>query len=168
MLALLMCACLAADPDPRFEAFAKEMSGVELTGSFTIDGMNGSPKQESYTIRKVEKLPQENLWRFYARIKYGETDVELPMDLIVLWAGDTPVITLDKVWLPGLGTFSARVVFHDNKYAGTWQHDDKGGHLFGSYKRVEAAAEGAPEKSTEPAKPKDSSPATNKPAEKTP
>jgi hypothetical protein len=134
MLALMLLTCLAAEPDAREIDFAKSLSGVEFLGAFTVDGAHDTLKTESYTIRKVEKLPQADLWRFVARIRYGETDVELPMDLPVKWAGNTPVITLDNVWLPGLGTFSARVVIHDQKYAGTWRHDDKGGHLFGAIK----------------------------------
>ena len=96
-----------------------------------------------------------------ARIQYGETDIELPMDLPVKWAENTAVITLDNVWLPGLGTFSSRVLIHENKYAGTWRHDDHGGHLFGIIKplkkklepgkSVESAANEAPAK-TDPVK----------------
>lgn len=139
MVALFLCAVLAADPVPHHDEFAKAMSGVEFVGTFTVDGIEGSPKKETYTIRKVEKLPQGDLWRFTARIRYGETDVELPMEFPVLWAGKTPVITLDNVWLPGLGTFSARVMIHDNHYTGTWRHDDKGGLMFGQIKPIEDA-----------------------------
>jgi hypothetical protein len=58
------------------------------------------------------------------------------MPINVLWAGNTPVMTLDKITIPGLGTFSARVVFHENKYAGTWVHDNVGGHLFGRIEKM--------------------------------
>ena len=64
-------------------------------------------------------------------MKYANKDLTLPITLPVIWAGDTPMITLDNVALPGMGTFSARVLFHRNRYAGTWQHDDIGGHMFG-------------------------------------
>ncbi len=141
MFALVFFACLAAQPDPLHTEFAAAMSGVEFTGKFTVDGASGEPKAETYTIRKVEKLPQGDLWRFTARIRYGDTDVELPMELPVLWAGKTPVITLDNVWLPGLGTFSARVMIHDNHYTGTWRHDDKGGLLYGTIKKLPVAEE---------------------------
>jgi hypothetical protein len=134
-LAAIMCLCLAADAPERDAAFAEKLSQVEFVGSFTLIGSERNLKSESYAIRKVEKLPQADLFRFVARIKYGETDVELPMDLPVLWSGNTPVITLDNVWLPGLGTFSARVLVHEDRYAGTWQHDEKGGHLFGIIKK---------------------------------
>ena len=65
------------------------------------------------------------------RIQYGELDVTLPLDLQVFWAADTPVITLTNFTIPALGTFSARVLVHGSGYAGTWQHGEQGGHLFG-------------------------------------
>ena len=48
-----------------------------------------------------------------------------------LAAGDTPVITLTHVVVPGLGTFTSRVMVYGDRYAGTWQHDKVGGHLWG-------------------------------------
>ena len=65
------------------------------------------------------------------RIQYGEHDLTVPVPVRIQWAGKTPVITLDRVAIPGLGTFDARVVIHDRKYAGMWRHDEVGGHLFG-------------------------------------
>ena len=58
-------------------------------------------------------------------------DLTVPVPVQVKWAGKTPVITVDKVSIPGLGTFSARVLLDNDRYAGTWSHDEKGGHLFG-------------------------------------
>tara|TARA_R110002049_G_scaffold47902_1_gene138350 strand:+ start:37865 stop:38395 length:531 start_codon:yes stop_codon:yes gene_type:complete len=116
----------------REEKLAEYLSGAKFSGRFTLEGRpDAAPKAEEYTISKCEKLPAENMFRFTARIKYGDTDQEVPMDLKVLWSGQTPVITLDSFWIPGMGTFSARVLIHSDRYAGTWQHDEKGGHLFG-------------------------------------
>ena len=115
----------------REEKFAKFMSGASLKGRFTILGMKEKMPEETYTIAKCEKLAEGNLYRFTARIQYGDTDTELPMDIPVEWAGDTPVISLTKMWLPGLGTFSARVLIYGDSYAGTWSHDEVGGHMFG-------------------------------------
>jgi alpha-D-ribose 1-methylphosphonate 5-triphosphate diphosphatase len=44
---------------------------------------------------------------------------------------DTPVITLDNVSLPGLGTYTARVQVYDKTYAGTWSAGDHAGMLHG-------------------------------------
>ncbi|MCR9296896.1 MAG: hypothetical protein NXI32_29655, partial [bacterium] len=87
--------------------------------------------EESYEIQKVEKQPEGDWWLITARIKYGERDMVFPVPLEVKWAGTTPVMTLDNMTIPGFGTFGARVVFHKDKYAGTWQHDNVGGHMFG-------------------------------------
>ncbi len=121
-----------ATTQARFDRFAKLLTGAKFKGSFTLDGKPLSDLQEEeYEIEKVEKMPELDLWSLTARIKYGKKDVSVPVPLFVKWAGETPVLTLDNLTLPGLGTFSSRVVLHGDKYAGTWQHDDKGGHLFG-------------------------------------
>lgn len=128
----------------RNQRFADYMSGVKFIGRFTVlDEQRQSDRmpEEEYTIHKCEKLPQGDLFRFTARIRYGDTDTEVPMDLPVKWAGRTPVITLENLWIPGLGTFSSRVVIHGDRYAGTWDHGPKGGHLFGRIEKIEEGSE---------------------------
>lgn len=114
------------------EKFQRLLTGAKLNGMFTVDGQPlDKPSAEQYEIEKVEKQADGDWWLITARIKYNGKDFQIPVPVEVKWAGTTPVITLDKVTLPGYGTFSARVVFHGERYAGTWQHDDHGGHLFG-------------------------------------
>lgn len=124
---------------PPIEDFEKYLSGSVLTGVFTIDGKPlNSLEEERYEIKTAKKVAgQDSLWEIVTRIKYGKKDIELPVEINVEWVGRTPVMVMDSVALPGLGTFSARVVFHDKKYAGTWKHDDVGGHLFGRVERNE-------------------------------
>jgi hypothetical protein len=130
----------AGAADPRFQRLIEQMTNVKLVGRFTIIGKDEGPlAKEEYTIQKVEKLPEGDKWMFMCRIKYGQHDVALPLPLDVKWAENTPVITLDELTIPGLGTFSARVVLHDNKYAGTWRHDQVGGHLFGVIEKMPAS-----------------------------
>lgn len=112
------------------------LSGCKFVGKFTIDGKDNA-KTEEYTISKCEKLADPDMYRLTARIKYGDIDSELPLELPIRWSGNTPVITLDNFWIPGMGTFSARVLLHSDRYAGTWQHDAVGGHMFGKIERVE-------------------------------
>jgi hypothetical protein len=120
----------------REQKLAEYLSGAIFAGKFTIDGREeGSPKTEEYTISKCEKLDAPDMYRMTARIKYGETDSEVPLDIKILWSGNTPVITLDSLWIPGMGTFGARVLIHSGRYAGTWQHDAVGGHMFGKIKK---------------------------------
>lgn len=128
-----------ADGQDREQRIAEYLSGSKFVGRYTTDhDDSGAAKPESYTIGQVEKLPEPDLYRLTTRIQYGETDTEVPIDLKILWSGNTPVITLDNLWIPGMGTFSARVLVHQGRYAGTWSHGDKGGHLFG---RIEKAAD---------------------------
>ena len=115
-----------------FKKFESTLANAVLTGKFTITGKQTPPREESYTIRSVKKMAQGDYWLFTARIKYGKRDVTLPMPIPVKWAGDTPVISLDDLTLPGLGTFSAHVVIDGDKYAGTWAHGKVGGHMFGA------------------------------------
>lgn len=123
------------EPSAREQRLAKYLSGTQFIGRFTIDGKDNVPKTEAYTIKSCEKLPSADLYRFVARIKYGDVDQEVPMDLKILWSGNTPVITLDSLWIPGMGTFDARVLIQSGpeagRYAGTWQHGEAGGHMFG-------------------------------------
>ena len=123
---------------PPVAEFEKYLSGATLTGVFTIDGKPlNALEEERYEISSAKKLEgDDNLWEIKTRIKYGHKDLTVPVVVTLEWVGRTPMIVLDSITIPGLGTFSARVVFHDRKYAGTWKHDNVGGHLFG---RVEPA-----------------------------
>ena len=119
--------------------FAETLSGAVMTGSFTTtsgEGQGKAPKEEKYTLGKVEKL-QNDYWLFNVRIQYGDKDATLPLPLEVQWAGDTPVITLTKQPVPGFGTFTARVLIYDDHYAGFWDGANHGGHLFGRITRPE-------------------------------
>ena len=50
------------------------------------------------------------------------------------------MVTLTKATLPGLGEgFSARVLFYEGRYAGTWQHGPVGGHMFGTIEKAKPA-----------------------------
>jgi len=126
------------DEAARFAAFTKAMTNVKLVGKFTIAGDDDKdPIRDEYTISSVAKVGEADLWIVSARIRYGSVDLTVPVPVEVKWAGKTPVITLDNVTIPGLGTFSSRVVIDGPLYAGTWQHDAVGGHMFGKIVPVE-------------------------------
>lgn len=128
------------------DAFSKLLSGSTLRGHFTVDGQTEGLKEELYQIQRVTKLPSGDMWLFNVRIRYGDHDVTVPLPLKVQWAGQTPMIVVDHVTIPGMGTFDARVLLADRRYAGTWQHGDVGGHLFGTIVPAEQAAKDAQEK----------------------
>ena len=114
--------------------FEKTMSGATMVGRFTVEGQDADkpPAEERYVISKVTKIGEDR-WMFIARI--GEAKFPVPLPLPVKWAGDTPVISVTKVKVPGMGTYSARVLVYDDHYAGTWDAGDHGGHLWGRIER---------------------------------
>jgi hypothetical protein len=133
--------------DPLEQSNAREavlqqkLTGVKFIGYHTelpgddADSKTPPPlKPEEYSISKVDRL-KDDFWLFHSRIRYGDHDVTVPLALKVKWAGDTPVITVDQVLVPGLGTFSARVVIHGDQYAGVWSAQDHGGQLLGRIAR---------------------------------
>jgi hypothetical protein len=132
--------------------FGKLLSGSTFVGRYTDSNQPAGalPKEDRYTIHKVSKI-QGDMWLFQTRIQYGEHDVTLPLPLKVLWAGNTPVITLDKVPVPGMGSFDARVLIHGDQYSGTWSGANHGGHLFGRIEKAEATEKPA-SAATDPAK----------------
>lgn len=112
--------------------FSAKLTGSALVGAFTVDGQETDkpPHMERYELESVTKAVGDN-WVFVSRIKYGQNDVKIPLTIKVLWAGDTPIISLTDFEIPGLGTFTARVMFYSDRYVGTWQHGEVGGHMFG-------------------------------------
>ena len=116
--------------------FAEALSNCELVGQFTIEGQpqNAGMKPDRYLIGKVAKAKDD-----YWALVYYHKNIPIPLILRVIWAGDTPVMTLDEFTIAGLGTFSSRIMFDLNTdlYAGTWQHGDVGGLMFGRIDRAE-------------------------------
>lgn len=94
------------------------------------DGSLTPEKEEKYTIVGVTKLEGDN-WLIHARIQYGNRDVVAPIPAQVKWAGDTAVICVTDLAIPGGGTYTARVLIFENTYAGTWKGSDHGGLLNG-------------------------------------
>ncbi|MDF1745926.1 MAG: hypothetical protein P1V19_19665 [Gimesia sp.] len=154
ILLLASATGMAADPsqqnddqtkqqEKREKKFEQQMAGATLVGHFTVDGkQNGkAPRVERYEIASAKKLNGDQ-WLLTARIKYGNHDISVPMPLNVFWAGDTPVISLTNLAIPGLGSgFTSRVMFFEGRYAGTWQHGKVGGHLWGKIEYAEKKTE---------------------------
>ncbi|MGY8651993.1 MAG: hypothetical protein ACKVJX_00065 [Verrucomicrobiia bacterium] len=112
--------------------FQNSMKNAVFVGRWclTKDGKMGESKKERYTINNAQKVTDKS-WVISARMQWGEKDITVPIPISLLWAGDTPVITLDKLWIPGAGTYSARVMVYDDTYAGTWSGPSYGGLLNG-------------------------------------
>jgi hypothetical protein len=120
--------------------FSEMLSGVTLKGRFTSDRNDTAPSHEDqYDIQSVTKVLGD-YWLFQVRIKYGNRDRTLPLPLRVVWAGDTPVITLDNMTVPGFGAFTARVMIFEGRYTGIWDGAGHGGVMVGTITKQAAPA----------------------------
>lgn len=109
--------------------FQESMANVLMEGGATRDGKEGV-STDKYSVVKVEKTGPES-WTFQVKVNMKGTEVVLPLPIDIKWAGDTPVITLTDKILPGMGTYTARVVIYRGNYAGTWSGAHGGGKVFG-------------------------------------
>jgi hypothetical protein len=113
--------------------FQDSLTGVMLDGQSTRDGKPGV-SDDKYDIERVEKGAGD-AWTFYVKVSMQGREMVLPLPIDVKWAGDTPVITLTDKSLPGMGTYTARVVVYRGQYAGTWKGGSGGGKVFGTIKK---------------------------------
>lgn len=102
------------------------------------NGALGPEKEDSYSISSATKLSGES-WIVSAKMQYGKKELVLPIPVKVRWAGDTPIIVVEKLPIPGGGVYSARVLVYDNTYAGTWSGGDHAGLLSGIIVKTPAA-----------------------------
>ena len=119
-------------------AFTEQMQNVVLVGHFTIEGRDtggGSPAR--YEIARVVKVGDDR-WRFDVHMVYGSVDATLPVVVPIVWAGDTPMVSITDFTIPTLGTFTARVFFYDDRYGGSWQHGQFGGLMYGEIEPLDA------------------------------
>lgn len=139
----------------REREFKKALTGATLKGTWQMTGEEGlagkaplsEPRPETYTIDKVSKA-SDDYWVITARIQYADKNVYIPVTVRVVWAEDVAMITLDEMALPGLGTYSARVMIHRGFYSGTWFGKNYGGVLSGQIVHDDAAE---PDPATKPA-----------------
>ena len=121
--------------------FTERMRGSALVGHFTVAGREDRGSMaDRYDLSSVVKVG-DGLWRFDTRMRHGDTDMTLPITVPMRFIGDTPVVMLTDYTIPTLGTFTARVMFDGDRYAGTWQHGRVGGLMYG---RIEKGAGGTP------------------------
>lgn len=135
------------DQTEREARLAKQLTGAVLRGSFQMtnaEGLEGKapmtkPSVERYEIAAATKIG-DDFWTITARIQYADRDVNVPVPVRIKWAAGTPIITLDKMNIPLIGQYSARVVIDDGFYGGTWRGPTYGGVLSGQILRKEDVA----------------------------
>lgn len=124
-----------ASLDDRERAFTERMKDVSLVGTFTVAGREDrAASPDRYDISSVEKVG-DDLWRFTVRMS-DAGNVSVPITVPMRWVSDTPVIDMREYSIPGIGTFSAHVVFDGNQYAGTWANPKFGGLMYGKIEKM--------------------------------
>lgn len=116
------------------QQFIDKMRGAAMVGRFTIAGREDrAATPDRYDIYSVDKVGDDQ-WRFNAKI--GESGVTLPIVVTMKFVDDTPLILMTDATIPGMGTFTVRVFFYGDQYAGTWHHAGRGGgQMFGRLER---------------------------------
>ena len=148
ILSALLLAFAAQDPAPAPEMtpverdFQQMMTSVVMVGFFTV-GDSTELHDDRYVIENVTKV-KDGLWKFAARVQYNKKDIAVSLNVPVTFAGDTPVISLTRMAVTGLGIFDTRLVIYKGGYAGTWGGGDHGGKMFGNIVKNDAPAAAKP------------------------
>jgi hypothetical protein len=137
LAAIVLSGCakkVATAQDDLDRKFQEMMNGATLVGRSTRMNNDKVYGEEKYVIESVSKLTGET-WLFRTRMQYNGHDIPLPLPVTIKWAGDTPVITLTDLSIPGMGSYTARVILYRDQYAGTWSGKNVGGQIFGKIVR---------------------------------
>lgn len=126
----------------------ESLQGAIFEGTWQMTGEGGlagaaplsGAHHEKYAISNALKGAGDN-WVITARIQFAEKDVQIPVPVRIIWAGNTPVFTLDDMALPLLGSYSARVMIHESFYSGIWYSKAKnyGGVMSGRIRKATTA-----------------------------
>jgi hypothetical protein len=131
LLAVLWTRRVPPDQETLNRKFEQMMRGATLAGSSTRLNNDTVYTGEKYIIESATRLTADT-WLLKSRMQEGGHDIPLPIPVTIKWAGDTPVIEVTDLSLPGMGTYTARVVLYRDQYAGTWSGaSGVGGQLFG-------------------------------------
>lgn len=114
-------------------AFQKRMEKCIFEGEWCLvkDGQMTPWKKDKYTIQSATKV-KGNDWVVTSRVQFGNVDVNLPIQVKVYWAGDTPVISVTDLPFPGGNIYTARVLVYRDTYAGSWFGKGYGGQMTGT------------------------------------
>src|SRR5262249_32073152 len=123
--------------------FIAMLKNATLKGSWapvTLGKLGGEKGDDSYRIARVEKIEGDK-WSIVSVFSVQNRQIEFPIAATVKFAGDTAVLILDNARAaPGKANWSARVMFHDDVYAGRWwetNNKEHGGTISGTITRAE-------------------------------
>jgi hypothetical protein len=137
-LPLLAAACcvfsdtaVAEDDAAELEVvFIAMLKNASLEGTWVPiqGGQSSGQKADRYSVVRAEKVEGDQ-WHIVSKMKHQGQEIEFPIPVTVKWAGDTAVMILDEVATGGGKSYSARVLFHNDRYAGSWWASDQAGGL---------------------------------------
>ncbi len=101
--------------------FAAMLENATLKGSWAPIAKQqlGDEKADGYRIVRAEKK-KGNQWNIVSRIKRRGQEFDFPIPVVIEFAGDTAVMILNDSPVGKGQTWSARILFHDDVYAGSW------------------------------------------------
>jgi hypothetical protein len=144
ILPILILASVMQQPAPAVDMnavekeFQQSMNNVIMVGHFTV-GDSTTLHDDRYVIESVTKV-KDGLWKFAARVQYNKRDIAVSLNVPVYFAGDTPVISLTRQAVQGMGMYDTRLVIYKGGYAGTWGGGTTGGKMFGNIIKNDASA----------------------------
>jgi hypothetical protein len=132
-----------ADVEAKFIAMLKNATLKGSWAPISQGRLGGERGDDGYRIARVEK-GEGGKWSIVSVFTVRDRQIEFPISASVKFAGDTAVLILDNVRAgPGRANWSARVMFHDDVYAGRWwetANREHGGTINGTVTRAEGDA----------------------------
>ncbi|MEM7383827.1 MAG: hypothetical protein AAF514_02685 [Verrucomicrobiota bacterium] len=125
----------AAPPAEMDEArFSAMLKGATLKGTWAAVGPVGvgDNKKDGYEVVEARKVKGDN-WVMVSKFEYGGQMMQIPVPVVVKFAGDTAVMFVNNLPTGDGATWSARILYHDDVYTGSWWEASKkkGGILSG-------------------------------------
>ncbi len=102
-------------------AFVAMLKNATLKGTWAPvrDGNVGEDRSDAYHIVRAEKKEGDQ-WHLVTRVQHKGQTLEHPIPVVVKFAGDSAVVILNDARTGDGGTWSARVLFHNDVYVGSW------------------------------------------------
>ena len=111
------------------------LTNVRLVGGYNANDIDGDKKNDGYTILSA-KRGEGDEWIIVAQVDYKGVGLPIELKIPVIWAGDTPILTMTNHKIMGMGSFTVRLMFFDNQYAGTWSSPRHGGQMWGRIEKI--------------------------------
>ena len=124
----------ASETEKMEKQFSAMLKGATLKGTWAAVGPVGlgEDKQDGYHIVEAKKVKGDN-WVMVSKFKYKGQELQIPVPVVIKFAGDTAVMILDDLPTGDGATWSARILYHNDVYTGSWWESTKkkGGILSG-------------------------------------